>query len=209
MGLELYFIRHAESELNLQPDLVVGQSSWAELTLQGIQQAKALGLYFKEKNLCFERAASSPSIRAQQTARYSLEQIGYSLSQVELVPELQERDLGDWDGHSGREVYVPSTLSQIEADPWDFRPPHGESRRDVFRRVSSWLEQEVLYSNTGKVALYTHYMLIGILLKEQLGWDQKQFEGLELCNTSLTMLKYEKGKFKELLLLNGTDHLKL
>ncbi len=51
-----------------------------------IRQAKALGLYFQEKSLCFERAASSPSVRAQQNARYYLEQIGYSLSQIEADP---------------------------------------------------------------------------------------------------------------------------
>lgn len=76
MSLELYLIRSAESEIiNSNETREFEQNNWANLTPKGVNQAKSLGQYFNGNIFSFDKIISSPSIRAQQTARYMLEEM--------------------------------------------------------------------------------------------------------------------------------------
>lgn len=82
--LLIYLIRHGESEINLAPEFIGGRSNWAELTQEGVVQAKLLGNWFNHNGIEFNAVYSSPAIRAQQTARYFCETVNFSLNGIEL-----------------------------------------------------------------------------------------------------------------------------
>ncbi len=74
--VRLLLIRHAESEINLQPHLIVGQSNSSELTPLGRLQAAALGDELKRSGVVFDQVHTSTAKRAIDTAKLSLTQAG-------------------------------------------------------------------------------------------------------------------------------------
>ena len=54
-------------------------------------------------------------------------------------PLLAEHDVGSFSGLRWSEIESERGIPQERARGWDFRPPEGESRRDVFERAQRWL----------------------------------------------------------------------
>ena len=71
---EIHFIRHAESSMNVRPELIVGRSPSATLTGLGKRQARALGVHLRSVGMDFDAVYCSPLERAKQTA-YALCQV--------------------------------------------------------------------------------------------------------------------------------------
>lgn len=65
---EIHFIRHAESSMNVNPDLIGGRSPSVTLTGLGKRQARALGVHLRSTGVEFDAVYSSPLERAMQTA---------------------------------------------------------------------------------------------------------------------------------------------
>ena len=66
--LEIYFIRHAECEMNLLVHLIGGRSNDSPLSSLGACQAHLLGSRFKHEGLKFDYVYCSPAIRTVSTA---------------------------------------------------------------------------------------------------------------------------------------------
>jgi probable phosphoglycerate mutase len=51
-------------------------------------------------------------------------------------PDLREQDWGEWTGRHVHELQLQETdrLAKMESAGWDFKPPGGESRREVLAR---------------------------------------------------------------------------
>ena len=60
-------------------------------------------------------------------------------------------------------------MRENEDRGWDFRPPGGESPREVLSRVRPWLA-EVAMRGEPTLAV-THRGVIRVVLAEALGWD--------------------------------------
>jgi probable phosphoglycerate mutase len=147
-----FFIRHTESEANVQERWrIAGRSEAARLTLRGESQARLLGeglarrlqeLFDQERKDDTGRrrrvlapvAFTSPLQRARQTAQLALAQVSWPL-QLELVDDLAEIHQGLWEDALRSEVYTPETLQAMERNPYEFRAPGGEAQVDVERRV--------------------------------------------------------------------------
>ncbi|MBM3597810.1 MAG: histidine phosphatase family protein [Alphaproteobacteria bacterium] len=80
---------------------------------------------------------SSPLLRAIQTARL------LTALEPRIEPRLIEMDWGDYQGHTHDELQARDGAELIdnEARGLDFRPPGGESPRDVIERVRPWLAE--------------------------------------------------------------------
>ena len=80
---------------------------------------------------------SSPLQRATETAKI--------LGHVPMIePALREMSWGQWEGLNWKELQVSlgrEAMLAHGADSLDFRPPQGESPRDLQNRLSPWLEQ--------------------------------------------------------------------
>ncbi|MCA9325311.1 histidine phosphatase family protein [Candidatus Saccharibacteria bacterium] len=205
MGVEVVLIRHAESAMNLRPDLIGGQSNWAPLSAAGEGQAQRLGEYFVSKGEKPSKVVSSPAIRAKRTAELSLSAMGLD-PELCLDPALLELDQGEWEGLDRATVYTPDVVAHIHSMNGSFRAPGGESPYDAARRMYAAVDRHTdgVEPEGGPVFLYGHGFTfrayVGLLV---MNWPYQQVIKSELQNTSITRLLYD-GSTTELVSFNET-----
>ena len=211
----LYLIRHGQSEVNIQPDMV-GQSGESRLTDKGKDQAALLGeRLFRKEKLSADYVFSSDYRRAAETCS-----IATSFHPIVVAPsyhaELREYSAGDWTGGSRKEIYNTLTLLRMAAMNNGFLPPNGESMHQVERRASRWLEDTVLYNeefirkaalgDKPNVFVFSHGMTIKCLLHYIMGFDQSFTWKVTLENTSISKLYFGAEGWR-LLSINDHAHL--
>lgn len=83
-------------------------------------------------------------------------------------PRLAEMSWGAWEGRKLADLRVELgvAMAENEARGWDFRPPGGESPREVLSRVRSWLSE--LREPTLAIV---HRGVIRAVLASACGWD--------------------------------------
>ncbi|TCL01515.1 putative phosphoglycerate mutase [Shimia isoporae] len=108
---------------------------------------------------------SSPLQRAAETAEI------VSNRKPMLVEAITEMDWGDWEGRKGIDLKADpnSGFRDIEEWGWDFRPPNGESPRDVWARIEPWLKNLSLDS-----LAVCHIGIMRMILAKAHGW---KFDG--------------------------------
>lgn len=110
------------------------------------------------------RVIASPLRRAVETARL----LGVS-AELELL--LTEMDWGDWEGETvaALRARLGAAMEDTEAAGLDFRPPGGESPRDVQARVAPLLRD---IARAGEpIAAITHKGVIRAVFALASGWD--------------------------------------
>ena len=137
---------------------------------------------------------ASPLARACETA---------ALLGVERVPidaALIEMDWGAWEGETLERLRA---LHDIEfaaqsARGLDFRPPGGESPRDVQRRVAAWLAGSS--GHRGPVVAVTHQGVIRSVMALLTGWDMTGKAPVRLADDVVHVLDVGAGG-----VVNGVD----
>ena len=86
--LDLYLIRHAESDMNNSNHLIGGRSNDTPLTKRGMSQAKLLGWRLKSDGIQFDKVYSSTALRANTTAQIVSGIVGYQLEKIVLSEQL-------------------------------------------------------------------------------------------------------------------------
>ena len=96
------------------------------------------------------------------------------------VDALIEQQMPGWRGLSEQEVYTPENLAYIRGKGADFVAPEGESLRMVRRRVSGWLEDELIYNKalvekerSLTLAIVGHGAATKCLLQYIMGFDER------------------------------------
>jgi probable phosphoglycerate mutase len=111
------------------------------------------------------RWISSPLARATETAAI--------LSGAPAPEEaaLIEMDWGDWEGRVIDELRDDDAaeFARREARGLDFRPPSGESPRDVLSRLQPWLLH--VADGPSPVIAVTHLGVLRVVLAAATGWD--------------------------------------
>lgn len=109
------------------------------------------------------RVLSSPLGRARDTAAL--------LGAEPLIDDrLTEMSWGKWEGHTLRELRSTfANIDELEAQGLDFRPPGGESPREVQARVAPLLA-EIAAEGVPAVAI-THKGVMRAILARATGWD--------------------------------------
>lgn len=196
-GARVLLVRHAESEYNAhRSHLVGGRSSWAELTTQGKEQARALGALWASQLADDHLVVASTAVRATQTARYALESAGARLTRLHTTEALEELDQGEWTGRPRDQIYTEAQKSVIQKDHWNFRPPGGESQSDVHRRSSEYLHRFVIAP--GRTAwVVCHGVVITSLLAGWLDLDRQTAWRVRIANASITELAFDGEGFRE------------
>lgn len=92
--LNIYLSRHGQDEDNAK-GILNGRRN-KPLSALGLEQAKQLAQFIKEKEILFNCVYSSPLIRAYQTAEIVTETL--KLAKPIILPELVERDFGVMSG---------------------------------------------------------------------------------------------------------------
>ncbi len=109
----------------------------------------------------------SPLRRARETA------LVLGFVEPVVVPELIEMDWGDFEGETLEHLRAElgATLAADEALGLDFRPPGGESPREVGERLRPWLAS--LAGPSGAAVAVTHKGVRRALLALATGWDMR------------------------------------
>lgn len=150
--IDFIFVRHGQSQANANKEIATDDSP---LTAQGIEQAKITAR--EVKDLGVVQIASSPLIRAQQTAEIIAGELGIDLSHVKVLEELKERDLGDLKGKpkDHESDYYYSVDNELKV----------ESRLDTLKRMTQCIKKIRELGAGGKV-LVTGHAVSGYFLIE-------------------------------------------
>lgn len=139
---KLILVRHGQSIWNAQ-GIWTGRTD-IDLTEEGRQEARKAGEAIK--NFSFATAFTAPLIRTRHTLDEIKEILKDKTFPDVIVPALTERDYGDLTGKNKWEVKKKYGEKQFLAwrRGWDTPPPHGESLKDVYQRVTVFYEKDVL-----------------------------------------------------------------
>ncbi|MBI2138771.1 histidine phosphatase family protein [Candidatus Woesearchaeota archaeon] len=196
----IFFVRHGETMWNRQ-GRYQGRSDIPLSSKGAIQAAKAaqwLSHYPLDMIYC------SPLRRAFRTASAIAK---FHPAKAVKVPALVERDYGEWEGLTLKEVkkYHQEIYNRYAQSRFSIRPPSGESLKDLTERIRPFANK-LLKSKASNIAVVSHNgplrVLKGILCRhaeEQIAEDS--FDTASISIISLT------NNLPELKLFNYTAHL--
>ena len=102
---------------------------------------------------------------------------------AEYDPRLREVCMGEWSGRTSQEIqssYAEQWQARLD-DPEGYRPPNGENRFDVKRRVAPLLE-ELNNAPHDQIVLVSHGITIRVLLELLLGYSDETTRSLSVPN---------------------------
>ena len=211
---EIYFIRHGESESNATPGLAAGTNFDAPLTKLGHQQAKLLGKRFKNDKINFDKVYCSTLTRAIQTTENIFIGMESPNNSFQKVPAIIEQQVPGWRGIPIEEAYAGETMAYMMEKGRDFVGPDGESIREVQKRATNWLEDELIYNRklyrdpqTLTVAIIGHGNTMRSIFHYIMGFDQRLIYKIGVDNTSISRFLFN-GKGWSVVCLNDSSHLK-
>lgn len=133
----VYFIRHGETDYNRQR-LIQGQIN-IPLNDNGIHQAEAAAVYFKEENIKFDRVYASPLIRAHKTASVVS---GWEMEKICTDARVQELSFGKAEGIDY--LQAPKKIRNLFTQPQYYEPAEGaETLTELKDRCQSFLDDLV------------------------------------------------------------------
>jgi broad specificity phosphatase PhoE len=182
--LRLVMIRHGSSTWN-DERRIQGQLD-PPLSDRGREQATKLASRFRGKQV--DAFYSSDLQRARATAEAIADELGI---QPELMPELREVALGEWEGLNREEIVAryPQEWEQWRLRPsWDI-VPGGEGTEAFEGRVGSVLERITERTRSGQVLIVTHGGVIQVALLRAVGRSSNGLFPFTIENTSLTVLQ--------------------
>ena len=210
---EFYFIRHGESESNATPGFAAGVNFDAPLTDLGAAQATALGERLRGEGISFDLVYSSSLVRAVRTARLMLDAMGEPERDYPKVDDIIEQQIPGWRGVPIEEVNTPENRVYALEKGLDFVPPQGESLRTVQRRVSGWLEREIIYNQdlTSEprdltVAVVGHGTASRCLFHYIMGFKDSLLLRMAIDNTSISRFIFDHRGWS-VVRLNDASHL--
>jgi 2,3-bisphosphoglycerate-dependent phosphoglycerate mutase len=144
VALRIYFVRHGESQANLDHVFANRPAIKGDLTPVGIAQANALARELSGAGLT--QVYTSPLPRARRTATILAMHLGVSLT---VTDALREYDVGDFEGlgYGGGEAWRMQRYEAVEQS-WrdgnhDASHPGGESLADLTHRFRPFLSHLV------------------------------------------------------------------
>ena len=119
---------------------------------------------------------SSPLSRAVETAEILA---GRTVTRESALTEM---DWGNWEGQTLDELRTvdADAYARNEARGLDFRPPEGESPREVLARLQPWLKR--IGSSAHPVIAVTHLGVLRVMLAAATGWDMTGKSPLRLAS---------------------------
>jgi broad specificity phosphatase PhoE len=200
----LSFIRHGQSEGNLNSGYVNGRSNHFALSELGERQAELVGLWLRREVGTPDVVYASPAKRAMRTGEIALSAAGVS-ADIIIEDDVQEVDQGDWTGRLRTGVYTPEVIAKIDHEGMDFRAPGGESIRDVMCRMHDAAE----IMAEGNVWVFGHGLSIRCLAGAVMGWSREEIlaRGDVMFNTAVTQFSRDDNDCLELSEFASATHL--
>ena len=185
--LELYLIRHGQTEWNLSKKMQGSKDS--PLTAQGEQVALDLGAKLKDTK--FDKIYASSIKRAATTAG-----LIFPGQEIEQTPLLRELAMGKWEGMTYAEIEsaYPTGWEAFFNNPFEFEPTaDGEVFADMEQRLVDFLAETDLLSQTNqRIAIVSHRLTLRMLLSI-LFQERRIFSNIDLDPASLSVIEVNQG----------------
>lgn len=190
--LNLYIVRHGETEFNVEKRMQGRLDS--PLTQRGIDNAISLSKQLKDVK--FEKIYASPSPRAYKTAELIK---GERDTQIQIDNELREMNLAGWEGKSKEELeqLYPEENDIFWNKPQLFKPVDGESFQQVQDRVVEAINKLISENDEGNILIITHSVVIKTIITFYMKYPmEKLWSPPYIYDTSVTLLTVQNGEIK-------------
>jgi probable phosphoglycerate mutase len=181
----LYFIRHGETDWNLEGRLQ-GQR---DIPLNDVGRAQAVETGDRLRRHVAGVDAMpwlvSPLCRTRETAEIARRTIGLDPYSYALDERLKELTFGAWEGRTWRELRVVdrAAVKARAADKWRYVPPSGESYAMLCERIAKWLP-----SLTAPSIVVSHGGVARVLLVLLAGCEPEEATGTDIWQGRLLWL---------------------
>ena len=175
MPTRLSFISHARTEAQRLARFALDEPPESK----GLEKAALIASALKKP----VRILCAPEARTLQTAQV----LG---GQIEIIPELEDYDAGDWKGHSLADLQqsIPQALADWISDPG--KAPHGgETVQDLCVRVGTWLDS---FREEGHFAVVTHPFVIRAAILHALAASTASFNLIDVEPLSVVDLRFNE-----------------
>ena len=136
---------------------------------------------------------SSPQRRARESAGILAFRFGLA---VELVPAMDEIDVGDWTGKGFDELTQDDAWAHWNAARGSARPPNGETMRALQRRVVAHLEQLRDDNSESTLLIVSHAEPIRAALLHYLRRPLDDFMSITVDPASISTLSVSRGRIR-------------
>jgi broad specificity phosphatase PhoE len=175
-------IRHAAVEL--AGNIIGGRSTGIRLSECGREQARRLVMTLRSERI--RSIYASPRERARETAQAIAEERRIP---VEIAPELDEIDYGDWTGLSMEQLSARPHWQAFNTIRSCTRIPGGELIAEVQARVAKLIERLDAQGRPGSVLLISHCDVIRAALAYYLSFSLDLMLRLEINPASISIVK--------------------
>jgi broad specificity phosphatase PhoE len=184
MGLAMttiHLVRHAVHPLVNR--VLVGRTGGIQLGKEGREQAEALAQRLAGDEI--GAVQSSPQQRALETAALIAAPLGLA---VDIVPELDEVDFGQWAGCSFEQLNRDLRWAAWNSERGTARPPGGETMLELQKRILGHLDRLQAEKPKEKLVLVSHAEVIRAALLHFLGMALDSFARVEIAPASISTL---------------------
>ena len=204
--MKLYLIRHAESLRNLGKE-------HDRLSETGIEQAKRLGLFLKNKHVDY--VYCSTMTRTKETCAFILPSLK-NVKKITYSDLIREQNVGVFEEKPQKEYsYHILDLKDKGKDILKYRPEGGETLLEVEKRTQRFIEElKKKHKKEDHIAIVSHagYLRFFILRLLNLSLDEAKY--FTIHNASLSTFEldknfnvkeYEIDDFKHLLMFSSYE----
>jgi len=181
MAAEITIVRHGETIWNVEQRLQGQQNS--KLSENGILQAELLGNALKKRE--FDVLISSDLERAIETAKIINQQL---LLPHTIHSNLRERSLGIFEGKTMAEIRqkYPDEYLFYKARTPGYVIPNGESIEQLFRRVTTEIEDIAHKFANKKVLIVSHGLVLEMMMYKTFNIDLDKPRVFSINNSSIS-----------------------
>lgn len=199
--MELYIVRHGETEFN-RANILQGASIPSQLNSKGEKQASLLGERLKK--IKFDHIYTSDLNRAKKTAEIISGQLDF-VPQITECRDLRERNYGDFEGHTWDDVRKNLNTDAQRSVVW--APPNGESLYDVKNRIEKFLDYvKSKHGENDNILVVTHNGAVIMMFLCLLELTLDSHKNFIFSNGSLSCF-HIGDRFNRLVLANDVCHL--
>lgn len=185
----IFLIRHGTND-SIGKRLV-GRMPGIHLNQKGIEQAQALADLLKDFPV--KAIFSSPMERTLETAKPLAAILGLP---IQVHPELNEADFGDWTGCTFEELQKEDLWNTVREQPASVRFPSGESLLEIQHRAGKAIEEiNTQFSGSDLVLCFTHGDIIRLSTAYFLNLGLNDFRHLITSPASITEFRFDEGRF--------------
>ena len=203
----IYFVRHGESEANVNPKA----RSHHPLTEKGLEQAQLVAKRFKDIHI--DKLIETSKVRSKQTA----EAIGAVTGQTPILCDLFLERQGEFEAMYEHKHLPVHELTDVMRKKLD-KPQWNYEEQELFENLKKRVGQAFEYLENlpeENIAVVTHGMFLKVLaayliFKDELTEEQAIAfsKGLVMQNTGITLCKFKpEEKRWKLLSWNDQSHL--